>query len=465
MIHAAWPNFAWPGAASVMASEVHIRRAIADHSWQGGYLLEGVPVKNISAFLSAEEEWSPKPLAANDGISFIGSYVLGLGFTVNEAEANSLITKEPSNSEALFPYLNGEDLNSHPTQKASRWIINFWDWPLDRAAVGSWVRSDEKQKKRWLQVGSVPVDFSGRVAEDFPDLLKVIVEKVKPERQRLNANGKFALREPLPTRWWHYADKRPALYHAAGSGAAFAKHPDGWIDNALNSPKIFAQSRVSKFIAPCERPLGEVWAERVVLFVGDVSLAGLLLLSIHEVWVRKNAATFETRLTYTPSDSFETQPLPPLDNPGLRDVTSAFLSARHGTMVELNIGLTDFYNLFHDPKMRGNALDSLRSIYTKLDSFISSAYGWSDLELGHGFHSVPYLPENDRIRYTIDEPARLELLRRLSRLNRERWQAEQDEALAAVHDVEAARLTVKTPRGNSGPALKLLADPKQPGLF
>ena len=27
-------------------------------------------------------------------------------------------------------------------------------------------------------------------------------------------NGEFALRSPLPQKWWIYADKRPALYNA-----------------------------------------------------------------------------------------------------------------------------------------------------------------------------------------------------------------------------------------------------------
>ena len=66
-----------------------------------------------------------------------------------------------------------------------------------------------------------------------------------------------------------------------------------------------------------------------------------------------------------------------------------------------------------------------------------AAYGWTDIDLGHGFHSVPYLPENDRLRYTLCEEARLTVLSRLARLNRERWQAEQD-ALAEAAAQQAA---------------------------
>ncbi len=69
-------------------------------------------VPTISAFLSAEDEWSPKPLRANGNKSFQGSIVLGMGFTMSEAAAQALIARDAKNGAALFPYLNGEELNS-----------------------------------------------------------------------------------------------------------------------------------------------------------------------------------------------------------------------------------------------------------------------------------------------------------------------------------------------------------------
>ena len=53
----------------------------------------------------------------------------------------------------LFPYLNGEDLNTRPDQSPSRWVINFFDWPLDRKTA--------------------PVSIEGPVAEDYPDCLAI----------------------------------------------------------------------------------------------------------------------------------------------------------------------------------------------------------------------------------------------------------------------------------------------------
>ena len=39
----------------------------------------------------------------------------------------------PATLDVVMPYLNGEDLNSRPDCSASRWVINFRDWPLERA--------------------------------------------------------------------------------------------------------------------------------------------------------------------------------------------------------------------------------------------------------------------------------------------------------------------------------------------
>ena len=91
----------------------------------------------------------------------------------------------------LFPYLNGEDLNSRPDQSPSRWVINFFDWPLRRGAKGRWANADERQRKNWLATGIVPDDYPDPVAADYPDCLAIVEEKVKPERELLrdNANG------------------------------------------------------------------------------------------------------------------------------------------------------------------------------------------------------------------------------------------------------------------------------------
>ncbi|MET9686849.1 hypothetical protein, partial [Streptomyces coeruleorubidus] len=72
-------------------------------------------------------------MVANKGKSFQGSNVLGKGFILTPGQAEGLIQRDPRNRDVLFPYLNGEDLNSRPDCSASRWVINFHDWSEERA--------------------------------------------------------------------------------------------------------------------------------------------------------------------------------------------------------------------------------------------------------------------------------------------------------------------------------------------
>ena len=60
-----------------------------------------------------------------------------------------------------------------------------------------------------------------------------------------------------------------------------------------------------------------------------------------------------------------------------------------------------------------------------MDHAVAAAYGWTDLNLGHGFHQT-----KQGIRYTISDAARPTVLDRLLALNHERYAAEQSEAAA-----------------------------------
>jgi len=74
------------------------------------------------------------------------------------------------------------------------------------------------------------------------------------------------------------------------------------------------------------------------------------------------------------------------------------------------------------------------------------AYGWEDINLAHDFYEVDYLPENDRVRYTISPDARKEVLKRLLKLNHE------------IHEQEMkARLHLKRKRNG----VKSTIDPCQ----
>ena len=104
-------------------------------------------------------------------------------------------------------------------------------------------------------------------------------------------------------------------------------------------------------------------------------------------------------------------------------------------MLNLQVGLTKTYNLFHTPHLTINNkqltkanlqipieqaikdIETLRQLHKQMDEAVLKAYGWTDINLAHNFYEVEYLPENDRIRYTISPEARKEILKRLLELN------------------------------------------------
>jgi hypothetical protein len=130
VIPRAVPSRPWPGTASLEVAHVWIRRG----NWSSPFVLDDKPAIGITSFLTEPGTVTGRPyrLKANEGKSFQGSIVLGMGFVLTPEEAERLVDKDPRNKDVLFPYLNGEDRNSRPDQSPSHWVINFFDWPLDR---------------------------------------------------------------------------------------------------------------------------------------------------------------------------------------------------------------------------------------------------------------------------------------------------------------------------------------------
>ena len=73
----------WPGEAAVVVSVVHLARGLAAPP-----ILDGRSVSRISAYLvEGNLDRSPAWLAANASKSFVGTYVLGMGFTFDDDAA------------------------------------------------------------------------------------------------------------------------------------------------------------------------------------------------------------------------------------------------------------------------------------------------------------------------------------------------------------------------------------------
>ncbi len=208
--------------------------------------------------------------------------------------------------------------------------------------------------------------------------------------------------------------------------------------------------------------------------------------TIHEVWARKYSGSLETRLRYSPSDCFGNFAFPAGQwqhpNPDLAAIGERYHEHRRDLMLRLWLGLTDIYNLFHAPDLDArldklfqkraktgdwhraesvppehratagsltqpqarDAIHHLRDLHRQLDQAVLTAYAWHQpghdgpaIALGHDFHEVETLPENDRTRYTITPQARKDLLTRLLKLNHTR--AAEEAAQAPVKATKTSK--------------------------
>lgn len=404
-------KFVWPGTANVTVSPIWSYFG----DWKGEFYLNNKKVCGISPYLTeaSEEETSPVRLKANYELSFQGSIPLGKGFVISAEKAREILAASERYQDVIYPYLVGQELNVDPRHEPSKWIINFHDWPLDRetAAPG----------------------YSGPVASDYPLCLDIVRKFVYPERTRKKPNGEYALRKPLPQKWWIYGDKRPELYSCLAN-----------LEWALA-----IATQATKYVAFGKVGGRKVYSNAIAIIASDdYALAGVLSSSLHEVWARRYGSYNLLLLRYSPSDLFDTYPLPALTN-ALRGAGEKYFETRAEIILRNRFGLTAFYNKLHDPQETSAEFVEFRELQMIIDCLVAETYGWSELDLSHGFHEVPYLPEKDRMRFTISEPARIEVLRRLLELNHQRHEEEVAQGLLGKIVTCTPRITTRRTRSEN----------------
>lgn len=388
-IYAARKRYKWPGAAAVIVSVVHVLKGKAPAVCR----LDDREVPRITAFLFHDGgHEDPKRLRANEGKSFIGSYVLGMGFTFDDtnpdaspiAEMERLIAKDPRNRERIFPYLGGEEVNTSPTHAHHRYVMNFGEM------------SEEEAREGW------------------PDLMDIVERKVKPGR--LTDNRK-AYREY----WWQFAEKRTELYESIRS-----------LD------RVLAVARVSRTGAIAALPARQVFSEQLVVFsLPTATFLTILSSRIHDCWARFLSSSMKDDLRYSPSDCFETFPFPSAleSRPELPRLGEACDSLRASLLRRIGVGLTDLYNRFHDHTDQSPDILKLRELHDAMDRAVLDAYGWTDIqprceflldyeedEADDAADGTPSTPSKKKKpwRYRWPDDLRDEVLARLLALNTQR---------------------------------------------
>ena len=419
-IYRAQRRFQWPGQAAVVVSVVHVYRG----HWDRGLSLDDQQVPEITAFLFHRGgHQDPARLQANAGKSFVGSYVLGMGFTFDDTDRNGvasplaqmhrLVSENPKNEEVIFPYIGGEEINTSPTHMYHRYVINFCDWPLRRADLdATWREADSERRRDWLRDGTVPADYPEPVAADWPGLLRIVEERVKPERERQN-------RKTRRQRWWQYGDRQPALQSAI-----------------VDLDRVLVISLTTSHIQFAYQPRSRVFGHTLIVFPLDADSTFCALQSRpHEIWTRFFGSSLEERLRYTPSDCFETFPFPRSwqHDSALEAAGKDYYHFRAELMVKNNEGLTKTYNRFHDPYETDAQIVQLRDLHAAMDRAVLDAYGWRDIPtdceflLDYPIDEAEWGSKKKPYRYRWPDEIRDEVLARLLELNAQRAAEERDE--------------------------------------
>jgi hypothetical protein len=389
----------WPGEAAVIVSVIHIAKGPSVNPPK----LDGRPVERISAYLvPGHFDVSPATLHENSEKAFIGSVLLGMGFTfddkaVADGEATSitemkrLINSNRKNGDRIRPYLGGEELNSDPMQKPNRFAIDFGEISESEARDG------------------------------WPELLSIVNEKVRAERSKLKNNTDGRKYKEF---WWQYGRKALKLYEKSSSISS-----------------ILALSRVSPHLSVARIPTGMIYAESLVLFTYEAQSAFSVIQSkVHEIWARFFSSSMKDDLRYGRSDCFETFPSP-LNFEASRELETAgqaYHDHRAALMIARNEGLTKTYNRFHDRSETAADIQHLRELHTTIDRAVLEAYavGASTEEDANAWRGLAaraqpiFLDENSEDDHTYQgrlfwpSDFRDEVLARLLALNAERHAGE-----------------------------------------
>ena len=343
-------------------------------------------------------------------------------------------------NQVIFPFLIGDDVNTNPLQSPSRYIVNFFDWDLEKCSL------------------------------EFPFALQIINERVRPERAKNNDKRRREI-------WWQYSRPTSELY-----------------SSIKNNDYILVIPLTTKYYGFCFVDKKSVFANSlVVLSISTKKDFSIVQSTIHTEWSAKYTSTMgSVTLRYTPTNSFETFPFPQnltaSQEQELEEIGEAYHEHRRRLMLKMQLGLTKTYNAFHAREINAENLTGfknllgldkkaiekqygkevwnlwnhlqktegvcsfeeaiagiieLRRLHVLMDEAVLEAYGWdlpltpsqgggksvtqgfhaqgegtkSGIALRHDFYEVDYLPENDRVRYTIHPEARKEILKRLLELN------------------------------------------------
>jgi hypothetical protein len=274
--------------------------------------------------------------------------------------------------------------------------------------------------------------------------MKIIEDKVKPERMMLTDNSSS---RPRKEKWWLWGRYTPGLFTVL-----------------TNMDRVLMLSRVGQQGAMAFQKTSVIPSEGVVVFALPC-FSGVCMLQSrsHELWARFFASSMKDDMRYTPSDCFETFTFPaggvahaagdaPRNNKQelatLETAGREYYEFRAALMIRNNEGLTKTYNRFHDPHENLSDILKLRELHAAMDRVVLEAYGWHDLaQTANCDFLLDYEDDEDEDetsparrqkkkpwRYRWPDDFRDEVLARLLELNKQRAEQERLAGELAARD-------------------------------
>jgi hypothetical protein len=198
-------------------------------------------------------------------------------------------------------------------------------------------------------------------ARRHPELLGVLERKVRAFREaRSGTTADLA----HAARWWQFANSRPRLM------ARLAK-----LERCIVIPRVTTQ------VVAVRVPTDAVFSDQLVVVASDsAAVLALLTSRVHGAWARLTCSTLGDGMRYTPSDTFETFPIPfesfeALEGDReLAELGERFETARAAAMVKRGIGVTALLRALRAEPLDAD-LEVVRAALAAIDDAVLRRYG------------------------------------------------------------------------------------------
>ncbi|EIU5250551.1 TPA: hypothetical protein L4623_005797 [Pseudomonas aeruginosa] len=375
-IHFARKGMPWPGSAAVVVAIVGFYKG----DWKADCDADGQRCPRIGPRLEPEaaDVWVPQVLTGTT-FAFEGvNNSKGLAFVITpESPWFDRLQNEPGS--LLRPYITGDDITSSALNRIGRWALDIGDLNLDEIA------------RRW------PVAY------------RFLVEEVQSTRTVASLKSYKGLID----RWWQFWNNRADLMRRIRQRESFI----GYSKNTKHPVGMLA-------------PSGWIYTNKVLLIgMERDDLYAISLSTGFRTWLERfSGGNLGETLSLSISESVAKYPVPEQRvAPAGIEAAAQFnhLAVEFSSAHEC--GLTDVMNAIHTPGATDSTIAELRRLLAIIDTEVTTAYGWDDVDVSYEFRAFDGGSVNDRWRWALSSDATSTLLERLVALNRARFEAATNE--------------------------------------